>query len=119
MASSPGAESTDRDATAHHASAKIPHPDETPTAVVPGCDHLRAVTTLNVLIPTVGSAGDVHPMIALGLALQARGHRATILTNDYFEELIEKCGLGFIAVGSAEQARAAIADPNLWHPIKG
>ena len=58
-------------------------------------------------------------MIALGLALQARGHRATILTNDYFEELIEKCGLGFIAVGTAEQARAAIADPNLWHPIKG
>src|SRR5215831_16493071 len=78
-----------------------------------------AVTTLNVLIPTIGSAGDVHPMIALGLALQARGHRATILTNDYFEELIEKCGLGFIAVGTAEQARAAIADPNLWHPTKG
>jgi hypothetical protein len=31
-------------------------------------------------------------MIALGLALQARGHRATILTNDYFEELIENAG---------------------------
>jgi UDP:flavonoid glycosyltransferase YjiC (YdhE family) len=77
------------------------------------------MTTLNVLLPTVGSAGDVHPMIALGLALQARGHRATILTNAYFEELIQKCGLGFIGVGTVEQARTTIADPNLWHPIKG
>jgi rhamnosyltransferase subunit B len=58
-------------------------------------------------------------MIGLALALQARGHRATILTNAWFQELIEKCGLGFIAVGTIEQARAAIAEPNLWHPTKG
>ena len=74
---------------------------------------------LDVLLPTIGSAGDVHPMIGLGLALQARGHRATILTNAYFRELIEKCGLGFLPVGTIEQARATIADPNLWHPRKG
>jgi UDP:flavonoid glycosyltransferase YjiC (YdhE family) len=74
---------------------------------------------LNVLLPTIGSAGDVHPMIGLGVALQARGHRATILMNAYFEELIEQCGLGFLPVGTVEDARAAIADPNLWHPSKG
>jgi UDP:flavonoid glycosyltransferase YjiC (YdhE family) len=38
-------------------------------------------SSLHVLLPTMGSAGDVHPFIALGAALQARGHRATILTN--------------------------------------
>src|SRR5262245_13524123 len=74
---------------------------------------------LNVLLPTIGSAGDVHPVIGLGLELRARGHQATILTNPYFQELIEKCGLGFLAVGTLEQARATIADPNLWHPRKG
>src|SRR5262245_43771128 len=74
---------------------------------------------LDVLLPTIGSAGDVHPMIGLGLALQARGHRATILTNTWFQELIEKSGLGFLPVGTVEQARTAIADPNLWHPRKG
>jgi rhamnosyltransferase subunit B len=58
-------------------------------------------------------------MIGLGLALQARGHRVTILTNAYFEELIEKCGLGFLPVGTVEDARAAIANPNLWHQRKG
>jgi rhamnosyltransferase subunit B len=45
---------------------------------------------VKVLLPTIGSAGDVHPVIGLALALEARGHRATILTNPHFEELIER-----------------------------
>src|ERR1051325_1186335 len=74
---------------------------------------------LDILLPTIGSAGDVHPMMGLGVALQARGHRATILTNEYFAELAGQCGLGFLPVGTIEEARATIADPNLWHPRKG
>ncbi len=67
----------------------------------------------------MGSAGDVHPFIALGAALQARGHRATILTNPIFQALIETQGLGFLAVGSAAQANTAISNPDLWHLRKG
>jgi UDP:flavonoid glycosyltransferase YjiC (YdhE family) len=74
---------------------------------------------MNVLLPTMGSAGDVHPFIALGAALQARGHRATILTNPIFQALIESQGLGFLAVGTAAEANAAIANPELWHLRKG
>jgi rhamnosyltransferase subunit B len=74
---------------------------------------------LNVLLPTLGSSGDVHPFIALGLALRARGHRATVLTNPIFQPLIEAQGLGFASVGSADAAYAAIADPDVWHPRKG
>jgi rhamnosyltransferase subunit B len=74
---------------------------------------------LHVLLPTMGSAGDVHPFIALGAALKARGHRATILTNPIFQALIEAQGIGFIAVGSAAEANAAIANPELWHLRKG
>jgi rhamnosyltransferase subunit B len=72
-----------------------------------------------VLLPTLGSAGDVHPFIALALALQARGHRATLLTNPLFQPLIERCGVGFQAVGSDESARAAINNPDIWHPRRG
>ncbi|HEX3396030.1 MAG TPA: nucleotide disphospho-sugar-binding domain-containing protein, partial [Steroidobacteraceae bacterium] len=72
-----------------------------------------------VLLPTMGSAGDVHPFIALGAALQARGHRATILTNPIFQALIEAQGIGFLPVGTAEEANAAIANPELWHLRKG
>jgi rhamnosyltransferase subunit B len=57
--------------------------------------------------------------MALALALQARGHRATILTNPLFQDLIEAQGVGFLPVGTVEDARAAIADPDLWHPRKG
>ena len=74
---------------------------------------------LHVLLPTMGSAGDVHPFVALGAALQARGHRATILTNPIFQALIEAQGIGFLAVGAAEEANAAIANPELWHLRKG
>jgi rhamnosyltransferase subunit B len=75
--------------------------------------------SLDVLLPTIGSSGDVHPIVALGLALQARGHRATVLTNPFFQELIESQGLGFLPVGTVEDARVTIADPDLWHPRKG
>jgi rhamnosyltransferase subunit B len=71
------------------------------------------------LLPTLGSAGDVHPFIALGVALGARGHRATILTNPIFQELIEAQGIGFLAVGTTAEANAAIANPALWHLRKG
>ena len=76
-------------------------------------------SSLHVLLPTMGSAGDVHPFIALGAALKARGHRATILTNPIFQALIEAQGIGFLAVGSAAEANAAIANPELWHLRKG
>ena len=42
-----------------------------------------------------------------------------MLTNPLFQELIEGQGLGFLAVGTIEGARATIADPDLWHPRKG
>lgn len=74
---------------------------------------------LKLLLPTIGSAGDVHPVIALGLALQQRGHQATVLTNPLFQELIEQQGLGFFPLGTLDDARATIADPDLWHPRKG
>jgi UDP:flavonoid glycosyltransferase YjiC (YdhE family) len=80
---------------------------------------MSAVRILDVLLPTIGSAGDVHPVVALALALKARGHRATIITNPFFQELIETRGLGFLPLGTLEDARATIADPDLWHPRKG
>lgn len=61
----------------------------------------------------------MHPFIALGIALRARGHDATILTNPLFQPLIESQGLGFLAVGSMADVEAAIADPRLWDARKG
>jgi rhamnosyltransferase subunit B len=74
---------------------------------------------LHVLLPTLGSAGDVHPVIAIALAMQARGHRATILTNPYFQEQIQGLGIGFLPVGTKDMAEQLLNNPDLWHPRRG
>jgi rhamnosyltransferase subunit B len=74
---------------------------------------------LNVLLPTLGSAGDVNPFVGLGLALQARGHRATLITSPYFQASIEAQGLGFLPVGSVADVESALADADLWHARRG
>jgi len=73
---------------------------------------------LDVLLPTIGSAGDVHPVIGLGIGLKKRGHRVTVITNSFFEEQIRHAGLDFIAMGTVQEAEETIADPRLWHPTK-
>ena len=73
---------------------------------------------MNVLLPTLGSAGDVHPVIELGLALRKRGHQATVVTNEFFGDQIRASGLEFIAMGTMREGEEIIADPRLWHPTK-
>ena len=72
----------------------------------------------SLLIP-VGSAGDVHPYVGLGLALRRRGHDVTIATNPHFQPLIDRVGLKFIPLGTVAHYEAILANPDLWHPRKG
>jgi len=73
---------------------------------------------LDILLPTIGSAGDVHPVIELGMEFKRRGHQATVVTNQFFEQQIRDAGLDFVAMGTLPEAEATIADPRLWHPTK-
>lgn len=73
---------------------------------------------LDVLLPTIGSAGDVHPVIELGIGLRRRGHRATVVTHPYFEKQIRDAGLDFVALGSEANVSELLRDPRLWHPTK-
>ena len=73
---------------------------------------------LHILLATLGSAGDVFPLIELGIALQKRGHTATIITNESFAEPIRDSSLNFIGMGTKFEAEQVIADPRLWHPSK-
>jgi rhamnosyltransferase subunit B len=74
---------------------------------------------LSILLPAIGSSGDVHPVIALGRALKARGHQATVVTNEMFSGQVRESGLGFIELGTRAEAEAIMRDPRLWHPIRG
>ena len=74
---------------------------------------------MRAIFTVYGSAGDVHPMLGLALALKARGHRITFATSGYFRELVERVGVEFVEVGTREQFLEAIRHPDLWHPRRG
>jgi rhamnosyltransferase subunit B len=50
---------------------------------------------VRVLFATFGSLGDVHPVMALGLELRARGHHVSIVTSQYHRARIAAAGLDF------------------------
>ncbi|MFN6983041.1 MAG: glycosyltransferase [Brevundimonas sp.] len=52
-----------------------------------------------IVLATGGSLGDLHPFIALGRALQSRGHDVGIATAVDYREKIEAAGLTFHQVG--------------------
>jgi rhamnosyltransferase subunit B len=76
-------------------------------------------TQLRLALVTMGSLGDVHPMLGLGRAMVARGHHVTLMTNPVFEDLAREQGLAFQPVGTAEQQVQTLKHPKLWHPVDG
>lgn len=74
---------------------------------------------LHITLAGVGSLGDLHPLVGLGTALRQRGHRVTVLTNPEYAGVVGEAGLRHASAGSAIASEAAIASPNLWHPLKG
>jgi len=54
---------------------------------------------MQVLLSSIGSQGDVRPLVALGVELQAMGHRARLCVAPNFKEWIESYGLECIPIG--------------------
>lgn len=72
-----------------------------------------------IVLATWGSFGDLHPFIALGLGLKARGHRPVIASASWYRPKIEGEGLEFHPMrpemASEEEAPEIVAramDPN-------
>ena len=57
---------------------------------------------LDILLASIGSSGDLHPVIELGRALRARGHCVALVANEIFSEQIRANGLEFVQMDSAE-----------------
>lgn len=75
--------------------------------------------SLTVLLATVGSAGDVYPLLTLGRGLRARGHQPVVVANAYFRQTVERQGLGFVEMGGVEAYERLVNNPDLWHPTRG
>ena len=74
---------------------------------------------MKLLLPTLGSAGDIHPFLAIGLAAKARGHEVEVMSNPHFAGMVRDAGLGFYPIGLAEQYTDTYRSRKLWHPIDG
>lgn len=61
-----------------------------------------------IVLTTFGSYGDVHPYIALSLALKRRGHAPVIATANYYRGKVEQEGIEFRAVAPDLEA---LGDP--------
>lgn len=48
-----------------------------------------------IAIATLGSLGDINPMLGLALELRGRGHEVSFSTSRYFQPYIEKHGIRF------------------------
>ena len=51
-----------------------------------------------IVLATFGSLGDVHPMVALALELQRRGHVPVIATSEFYRDKITSTGVAFHAI---------------------
>lgn len=73
---------------------------------------------MKALLFPVGSSGDVHPFLGLGLELKKRGHSVTVITNGEFRSVTERSGLSFLELGEAKLYHQAADNPDLWNPRK-
>lgn len=51
-----------------------------------------------IIIHTIGSLGDIHPYLAIAIALKAKGHQPVIATNELYRSKIEREGIEFAPV---------------------
>jgi rhamnosyltransferase subunit B len=71
---------------------------------------------MHILISCVGSAGDVHPFIAIGQTLARRGHEVELVTSPHFAARIEAAGLACTPVGTEADFEQVVHHPDLWNP---
>jgi len=74
---------------------------------------------MHFLLSAIGSAGDVHPFIAVAQALQSRGHDVAVMASPYFETRIERAGVPFVPLGRIEDFERVVDRPELWRARGG
>lgn len=68
---------------------------------------------MRFLLTTIGTAGDVHPFIAVGRALRSRGHEVALVCNPHFAQRISDAGLGFWPLGTEAEYLAFVRHGDL------
>lgn len=70
-------------------------------------------------VVTLGSAGDLHPFLAVARALAERGHDVHLLSQAPHEVAAHAEGVAFRAIATDEDHARTLHHPRLWHPLHG
>ena len=73
---------------------------------------------MRILLLTLGSFGDINPLVGLGLALEKRGHEAMVIANADSEAPVRQAGLAFTAVSPASAYRDGVDERHARDPEK-
>ncbi|MEW6020750.1 MAG: glycosyltransferase [Pseudomonadota bacterium] len=75
-----------------------------------------AAPASDIVLVTIGSAGDLFPFLKMGLALREAGHKVSFLGPDQHGPYVREAGLPFHGLPADE---AVLDHPDLWHPTRG
>jgi UDP:flavonoid glycosyltransferase YjiC (YdhE family) len=68
---------------------------------------------MRIVIPTIGSRGDVQPFIALAQGLARAGHTVTLASHPVMKTLVESHGVTFVPIGPDIDLAQEVADLRL------
>ncbi len=74
---------------------------------------------MRILLVPIGSGGDVHPYIALALALKAQAHQPLLLLNPHFIPRAQAAGLDCLPLGTEEDYLRIVKSAELIHQTRG
>ncbi len=72
-----------------------------------------------IIAVALGSYGDVHPIVGVCRALQARGHSIDFIANPLYETLVRDAGFSFHPVGEAEDFVSVTLNPKMFRLLHG
>jgi rhamnosyltransferase subunit B len=70
---------------------------------------------MHIIVVALGTAGDVHPSLGVSRTFANRGHKVSFCTNPVFAASVERCGFRFLPLGTVEEYRSAVDNPDLWN----
>jgi rhamnosyltransferase subunit B len=79
------------------------------------------VTMSRIILNTFGSFGDIHPYLAVAIALKRRGHTPVLATSEVYRAKVEAQGIAFAPVRPdvGELLNNTAFIEKLWHPRRG
>jgi UDP:flavonoid glycosyltransferase YjiC (YdhE family) len=75
-----------------------------------------------ILLATIGSLGDLHPLIAIAMELRRRGHTVRFATSETYRPKLESLGFGFDSMrpdATPENPAMAQMVKEIMDPVKG